>query len=186
MLKVQLLAQRQGNKMMITIRPETPTDYEEVFNLVKVAFEHAEHTDGDEHNLLVRLRLSKAFIPELSLVAEEDGKICGQIMFTKIKVGNTMQICLAPIAVSINHQKSGIGGKLITQAHQIAKALGYEFSILIGHPTYYPRYGYENAANFGITSTFDLPEGVFMAANLQGKATQLNGTAEFAKEFFEK
>lgn len=171
---------------MIKIRTETPKDYEEVFNLVKESFEHAEHTDGDEHNLLARLRKSEAFIPELSLVAENNGKIVGQIMFTKIKVGNATQICLAPIAVSLACQKSGIGGKLITEAHKIAKQMGYEFSILIGHPSYYPRFGYEDAANFGIKAPFDLPEGVFMAANLQGKTTQLNGTAEFAKEFFEK
>ena len=65
----------------------------------------------------------------------------------------------------------------------LAKKLGYEYSVLIGHPTYYPRLGYVDAANFGITAPFDLPEGVFMAINLQGKNTMLNATIEYAKEF---
>lgn len=171
---------------MIIIRKETPKDYDDVFSLVKDAFEKAEHTDGDEHNLLARLRQSQSFIPDLSLVAERNGKIVGQIMFTKIKVGNTTQVALAPVTVSIAEQKSGIGSKLILEGHKIAKDLGYEYSILIGHPSYYPRFGYLPAENFGIIAPFELPEGVFMATNLQGKDTKLNGVAEFAKEFFEK
>lgn len=176
---------KAGNKM-IKIRPENPKDYAEVFNLVKAAFAKAEHTDGDEHFLLARLRQSDAFIPELSLVAELDGKIVGQIMFTKIKVGSTTQVALAPISVSVDCQKSGVGGQLISEGHKIAKDLGYEYSILIGHPSYYPRFGYVSAANFGIEAPFELPEDVFMAVNLQSKKTILKGVAEFAKEFFEK
>ncbi len=168
---------------MIKIRPETKDDYAEVFNLVKSAFEHAEHTDNDEHNLVGRLRSSDAFIPELSLVAEIDGEIVGHIMFTKLKVGNTTQLALAPVAVLPKCQGHGVGGALILQGHEIAKKLGYEYSVLIGHPTYYPRLGYVDAANFGITAPFDLPEGVFMAINLQGKNTMLNATIEYAKEF---
>lgn len=171
---------------MIKIRQETQQDYTKVFNLVKAAFEHAEHTDEDEHNLIGRLRKSDAFIPALSLVAEIDSEIVGQIMFTKLKVGRTTQLALAPVAVNPTFQGQGVGGALILKGHEIAQKLGYEYSILIGHPTYYPRFGYIDAANFGIQSPFDLPEGVFMAINLKGKNTMLNDVVEYPKEFFEK
>lgn len=169
---------------MLKIRTETPQDYPAVYELVKAAFAQAEHSDGDEQNLVVRLRQSTIFVPKLSLVAELEGKLVGHIMFSQLKVGNTTQLALAPLAVSPEYQGQGIGGQLILAGHQIATELGYEFSILIGHPTYYPRFGYINASQFGIVAPFELPEGVFMAINLQGKATNLNASVEYSKDFF--
>lgn len=171
---------------MIKIRPETPNDYNAVFEVTLKAFEHAKHSDGDEQNLVNRLRNSNAFIPELSLVAEINGKIVGHIMFTKLKTGDTIQLALAPLSVLPEYQKQGIGGKLIKTGHKIAQKLGYEYSVLVGHPEYYPRFGYRNAADFGIAAPFDLPENVFMAFNLQGQNTLLNAEIEYPKEFFEK
>lgn len=84
---------------MIKVRQETKDDYVKIFNLVKAVFEHAEHTDGDEHNLVGRLRKSDAFVPELSLVAEVDGEVVGYIMFTKLKVGKPIIKfgCISPM-----------------------------------------------------------------------------------------
>lgn len=70
----------------MNIRQEQPTDYDAVYQVVKEAFADAEHTDGDEQNLVVRLRKSKSFIPELSLVAVEDEQIVGHILFTRAAV----------------------------------------------------------------------------------------------------
>lgn len=133
-----------------------------------------------------RLRKSEAFIPELSLVAEIDGKIVGQVLFSKIKVGDTVQVALAPVSVLPEYQGKGIGGMLIKEGHSIAKNLGYEFSILLGHPTYYPKFGYLPASGFGIKAPFDVPDEAFMAINLKGLDTKLNGMVEYAKEFFEQ
>lgn len=171
---------------MITIRRETPQDYDAVYEVTKNAFATAEHSDGDEQNLVVRLRKSTAFIPELSLVAEQNGKIIGHIMFTKLKAGNTTQLSLAPLSVAPDFQKQGIGGMLISEGHKIARQLGYEYSILVGHPSYYPRFGYVNAADFGFSCPLELPENVFMAYDLQGKGTIINAAIEYPKEFFEK
>lgn len=171
---------------MIKIRQETAKDYDEIYLLVKLAFENAEHTDGDEQNLVSRLRNSDAYIPELSLVAEKNGKIVGHIMFTKTNVNGIIQLTLAPLSIHIEYQRQGIGGMLIEEGHKIGEQLGYEFSILLGHPSYYPKFGYLPAANFGIKSPFDVPSECFMAINLKGKPTQLNGTVEYPKAFFEK
>lgn len=168
------------------IRQEEPDDIEAVRQVVKQAFEKAEHTDQDEHNLVNRLRKSDAFIPELSLVAEENGKIVGHILFTKLKIGETIQLALAPLSVLPECQKQGIGGKLIMAGHRKAKEMGYEYSILLGHADYYPRFAYFPASRIGVKAPFDVPEENLMAFNLQGKNTRLNGILEYPKAFFEK
>ena len=71
---------------ILIIRQERPEDYDTVYHVVKEAFENAEYTDGNEQNLVAALRKSKSFIPELSLVAVEDEKIVGHILFTKAVV----------------------------------------------------------------------------------------------------
>lgn len=71
--------------MDIIIRQEFERDYDKVYSIVKSAFENAEYTDHEEQNLDVRLRKSDAFIPDLSLVAEQDGELVGHIMLLKLK-----------------------------------------------------------------------------------------------------
>lgn len=72
---------------------------------------------------------------------------------------------------------------LINEGRRIAKQLGYEFSILVGHPSYYPRFGYSPAGRFGIKAPLELPDEVFMAINFMGKDTQLNDVVRFAPQF---
>ena len=169
----------------IIIRQETKLDYIQVFELIKNTFKNAERSDGNEHYLVERLRKSASFIPELSLVAEYNKKIIGHILFTEVKVGNTTQLALAPLTVLTDFQRRGIGKTLIKEAHRIAKNIGYEYSILLGHMSYYPRFGYIPAIKFGIQCPFDVPSEFFMALNLQGKSTMLNAIVEYPPEFFE-
>lgn len=169
----------------IIIRQETKLDYIQVFELIKNTFKNAERSDGNEYYLVERLRKSESFIPELSLVAEYNKKIIGHILFTEVKVGNTTQLALAPLTVLTDFQRRGIGKTLIKEAHRIAKNIGYEYSILLGHMSYYPRFGYIPAIKFGIQCPFDVPSEFFMALNLQGKSTMLNAIVEYPPEFFE-
>ena len=124
------------------IRQEEPKDYEAVYHVVKAAFGSAEHTDGNEQDLVNALRKSKSFIPALSLVAEQDGKVTGHILFTEVKVGGTVQLALAPLSVLPAFQKQGIGKALIRAGHEKAAALGYLYSIVLGSELYYPQIGY--------------------------------------------
>lgn len=81
------------------IRQERPEDYDTVYHVVKEAFENAEYTDGNEQNLVAALRKSKSFIPELSLVAVEDEKIVGHILFTKAVVqGVEVLFCITRLS----------------------------------------------------------------------------------------
>lgn len=169
--------------MDIIIRQEIESDSDKIYNVVKSAFENAEYTDHDEHNLVVRLRKSEAFIPELSLVADQDGEIVGHIMFTKIKVGKYIALALAPLSVLPKMQSQGIGGKLIERGHEIAKELGFTLCVLLGHPMYYQRFGYVPANRLGIQAPFDVLDDAFMVKQLVAN-TNISGVVKYPNVFF--
>lgn len=165
------------------IRREKINDFDEVYSVVKTAFATAEHSDGNEHELVTALRKSDAYIPELSLVAEIGGNIAGHILFTKAKVGNDTVLVLAPLAVLPKYQKLGIGQALIKEGHKIAKDLGYQYSLVLGSEYYYPRSGYIPAKQLGIEVPDGIPSVNFMAIQLQENAKPVSGAVKYAKEF---
>lgn len=173
--------------MEIKIRQEQEKDWDSVYRVVKAAFEAAEHADGDEQDLVNRLRRSDAFIPELSLVAEWKGGIIGHVLFTKIKIGNHESLALAPVAVLPVYQGQGVGKKLIEAGHRRAKELGFCSIIVVGHPTYYPRFGYTPASKWNISAQFAVPDDCFMALELTKDGLKgVSGRVEHAREFFGK
>ncbi len=173
---------------MIEIRQENKNDYEEIYSVVKTAFETAEHSDGNEQDLVVALRNSDSFIPELSLVAIKDDKIVGYILFTKIEIGNCEELALATLAVLPEYQKQGIGSKLVQQGHKIAKELGYHYSIVLGSETYYPKFGYVPAIQYGIKAPFEVSNENFMAIKLNYTDIEINGVIvdEYYKERYDE
>ena len=168
---------------MLEIRKENENDYAEVYSVIKMAFMTAEHSDGNEQDLVVNLRKSKNFIPELSLVAIQDNKIVGYILFTKIRIGEYEELALAPLGILPKYQNQGIGKKLIEEGHQIAKKLGYHYSIVLGSQNYYSKVGYVPASQYGIKAPFEVPNENYMAIKLNETDTKITGTVEYAKEF---
>lgn len=165
------------------IRQETSKDHDTVYDLVKTAFASAEHSDGNEQNLVSALRKGDAFVPALSLVAEINGKLVGHILFTEAKVGADTVLVLAPLAVLPDCQKQGVGTALIREGHRIASELGYQYSLVLGSETYYPRSGYLPARRFGIEVPEGMPPANFMAIQLQEQARPISGAVTYAKEF---
>lgn len=165
------------------IRQETERDYVRVYSLIKTAFKTAQHSDGNEHNLVRALRKGRAFVPALSLVAEVEGKIAGHILFTEAKVGNNTVLALAPLSVLPEYQQRGIGSALIKEGHEIAGKMGYQYSLVLGSETYYPRFGYLPAARFGIEVPEGIPSANFMALPLQKDAGPVCGAVTYAGEF---
>lgn len=176
----------KNNEPMIRIRQEEQTDRAAVFDVVRRAFEHAGHTDHDEHHLVERLRESDAFVPELSLVAVDAGEVVGHVLFTRVRIGDTVQLALAPVSVRPDRQRGGIGSLLIIEGHRIARRLGYGFVVVLGHEAYYPRFGYRPASGFGIRAPFDVPDANFMAVDLQERNIRLDAAVEYAGEFFNR
>lgn len=180
----------QSKEMKITIRKEEVKDFKAVFNLIEKAFESEQMSNHKEQFLVERLRKSDTFISELSLVAEIDGKIVGHILTTKLKIKNKTNefrsLALAPVSVLPEFQGKGIGGKLITESHKIAKELGYKSIVLLGHEKYYPKFGYKQADKFGIELPFELPKENCMAIELvKNGLNGVSGMVEYPKEFNE-
>jgi len=176
-------------KQTVIIRKETLVDYKSVFDLTQKAFETLEISDHDEGQLVEKLRKAPTFIDELSLVAELDGELVGHILFTPMLIENGDEkyhsLILGPVSVLPEFQKRGIGGQLIRAGHQKALELGFQSVILIGHPEYYPRFGYQPASNWGIKTHIPLPsDDVFMAVELYaGALNGITGTVIFPPEF---
>lgn len=130
------------NAPNITIRPETVADYADIANLHVRAFNNR----ADVPAIVALQRQRRSFDPTLLLVAERNGRVLGHVMFMPEQIrllGQTVPaVNLSPIAIEPACQRQGVGGLLIREGHTLAAAKGYKFSILLGHDTYYPRFGY--------------------------------------------
>lgn len=174
-----------GNAQLI-IRQEKEQDCDAVYKVVKEAFASAECADGDEQDLVNRLRESAEFIPELSLVAELEGEIVGYILFTRLMIAQKPELALAPVSVKPGFQSMGIGGGLIVRGHEIAAGLGYKAVVVVGHADYYPRFGYEPACKYGIKAPFAVPDENFMVKFLSADGAEgLSGMVTYSPAFFE-
>lgn len=140
--------------MKINIRAEEVKDYPAIAEINILAFTQAFSESNGVGNvgkaemvLVDVLRHGPDFDPDLSLVAEVDGRVVGHALFYPYRIlvmGQEMAaVGLHPIAVHPSFQKQGIGGALLVEAHRRAKEKGYVFSFLYGHPEYYPRFGYQ-------------------------------------------
>ncbi len=145
--------------MPINIRLEQPEDIEAVRRVNLDAF-----PEPAEANLVDALRASVAAC--ISLVAEQDGEIIGHIMFSPVHLKEqqtTVKMAgLAPMAVSYAHQNKGIGSALVMEGLKIAEMQGYHVVVVLGHPEFYPRFGFVPSLPHGIKSEYDVPAEVFM------------------------
>ncbi len=169
--------------MNIEIRPEDKNDFDEIHELIIDAFKSAEHTDGNEQNLVKKIRQSDEYIGDLSLLAIADNKIIGHIMFSELKLGDKRAVALAPLSVQPEFQRMGVGRALISRAHEIATGQGYDFSIVLGSDLYYSKMGYIPASQFGIRSPFDIDDKYYMAINFKGDNKKINETPIYSAAF---
>jgi len=148
------------------IRAEKESDRDAVFAVNLSAFETpAEATLVDV--------LREQAQPVLSLVAEKNGNVVGHIMFSPVSLSENPDLKvmgLAPMAVAPEHQRKGIGSALVRAGLEQCRQLGFVAVVVLGHPEYYPRFGFSPSSRFGIDSEYEVPEEVFMAVELESEA----------------
>ena len=176
--------------MEVILRTETPADYKAVAHVIEEAFKTEQFSDGSEQFLVGKLRKSKAFIPELSIVADYNGEIVGHVLLTKIKIKSETEtfesLALAPVSVMPEFQKKGIGGQLIKESHSVAKTLGYQSIVILGHENYYPKFGYELCSKYGIKIPFEAPdENCLVIELVKDGLSGVSGTVQYDKAFYE-
>ena len=168
---------------MLTIRPETPEDVDSISYVNEQAF-------GQENESELIEKLRSRGVLTISLVALQDGEIVGHIAFSPVVIESGLSsfeaIALAPMAVLPAYQRQGIGGQLVRAGLEECRRLGHEIVVLVGHPDYYPRFGFVPARPKGIECEFEVPEEAWMILELQeGALAGKRGTVRFQPEFKE-
>ena len=166
------------------IRPEKPSEFRDIYNLVKTAFQTAKVADGNEQDYVDKLRASGNYIPELALVAEEDGKLVGHIMLTKTYVTATGSkfdaLLLAPLSVALQYRNRGIGSKLVEKSLELAKNIGYTAVFVVGDPAFYSRFGFKSSMLFGVKHVPSIGDQYVMVRELSvGSLAGVSGTVTF-------
>ena len=129
------------------IRPETEKDYRAVEELTREAFWNVYKPGADEHYYVHTMRNHPDFIPELAFVAEADGEIIGNIMYTKAWLEDEDGKCkeilsFGPLCVSPKYQRQHIGKALIAHSYDVARKMGYDVNINFGNPGNYMTSGF--------------------------------------------
>lgn len=162
------------------IRPERESDYASVHAVYEMAF-----STSSEAYLVDGLR--RMADPIVSLVAEERGKVVGHILFTPVSLDSRPDLRimgLAPMAVLPGHQRAGIGSALVRAGLDRCRLIPASAVVVLGHPEFYPRFGFAPSTRFGIKSEYDVPEDVFMVLELDpGSLDGASGTIRYHDAF---
>ena len=166
---------------MISIRAEKPEDHESVRRVNELAFGRRNEAD-----LVDALRANAH--PYVSLVAIIDEQVVGHIFFSPVSIeaetGAFAAMGLAPMAVLPERQNQGIGSKLVREGLEECKRIGEEIVVVLGHPNYYPRFGFMPASRKGLRSEYDVPDEAFMVAELaEGVLGGRHGLVKYHPEF---
>lgn len=172
------------------IRPEKKEDYKGIHEVVKSAFYRENKPYSfNEWKLIDDVRNSKDFIEELSLVATYQDKVVGHILFTPINIISDSNIyeslALAPIAVAPQYQNKGIGHELIYKGIKKVKELGYGSIFVLGHPSFYTKFGFKLASKWkiGIDDNFE-SEYLFGLELIEGELSKVKGNIRYCDSFY--
>ncbi|KAB8191191.1 GNAT family N-acetyltransferase [Nonomuraea phyllanthi] len=161
-----------------TTRPEEPHDVPAIRAVNLAAFPTSLEAD-----LVDALRKDPAWMPGLSLVAERDGAVTAHALLTRCHVDSAPALALAPCAVLPAFQRQGAGTAAINAALAAARSLGEPLVLVLGHPRYYPRFGFVRASSYGIRAPFDVPDEAMMALPLDPSRPVPAGTITYPPPF---
>lgn len=148
--------------MTLVVRHEVIKDASSIHEVTRAAFEQ-----DDEAKLIQAIRLRAH--PVISLVAEQEGGVVGHILFSPVTLTDHPSLDLmglGPMAVDPGWQGQGIGSELVRAGLKECAGLGVGAVVVLGHPSYYPRFGFRPSVDFGIDSEYEVPAEVFMVTEL--------------------
>jgi len=165
------------------VRTEQPGDEEAIRGVNLAAFPSA-----DEADLVDALRRDAAWLPGLSFVAESDDQVVGHLLLTRATVSGengegTPVLALGPMAVLPAWHDHGIGSALVRAAIESARDGGETLIVVLGHPWFYPKFGFRPARAMGLEPPGPWPDPAWMALSLQSDVSQTRGTVHFAAPF---
>jgi len=162
----------------ITIRPERPGDEAAIREVTEAAFATLDISDGTEPAIIDRLRAAGEL--SLSLVAIQQGRVVGHIAFSPVGMpdGQTGWFALGPVSVLPDSSRGGIGSALINAGLDALRAAGAAGVVLIGHPGYYPRFGFRHSS---VLTCTDGPPEAFFVLTIHGQEPA--GTVQFHDAF---
>jgi putative acetyltransferase len=161
-----------------TTRAETSDDIPAIHDVVAAAFETSAEAD-----LVDALRADPSWIEGLSVVAvDEAGDVVGHALLTRCHIDAGPALCLAPCAVRPDRQRTGAGSAAIRAALAAAREIGEHHVVVLGHPAYYPRFGFTRASTHGIRLSIGFRDESLMALSLTG-APLPSGTVRYAAPF---
>ena len=179
--------------MDYTIRLEKPEDYRTVETLIRESFWNVYRPGCSEHYVMHTLRDDPAFIPELDLVMEQEGRIIGQNMFMRTIIemdggGTVPVLTMGPICIAPDRKRQGYGKKLLDYSLKQAAAMGFGAVLFEGNIAFYSTCGFTYARQFGIRY-HDLPEGAddsfFLCRELQpGYLSGITGVYQTPKGYY--
>ncbi len=171
--------------MLYSIRAEQTKDSCAIKEVNDLAFGRE-----DESSLIEAIRSSEHFVPQLSLVAETSaGEVVGHILFSKIGIetegGFVTSLALAPMAVKPDYQQRGIGSDLVREGLSRCAEAGYGSVIVLGHPQFYPKFGFIPASEKKLQGPFDVQDQYFMVCETQiGSLSGVEGMVRYPESFF--
>ena len=167
---------------MIEIREEQAGEYQEIRQVIVAAF------GGDTEANLAELLRDRNRAP-VTLVAVNDNKIVGHVMFSPVTITPSPRtfraVGLAPLSVLPEFQRQGIGSMLVREGLKKCAADGFEMAVVLGSPDYYSRFGFSRASPYDLGNEYDTDEH-FMAMELKdGALDKVSGTVRYSSEFEE-
>lgn len=162
------------------IRPETPADYPVVFEVNRRAF-------GQDAEAVLVDALRAGGYAEVSLVAEVAGQVVGHILFSRLPIrtaaGTVDAVSLAPMAVLPDHQRHGIGGELVRAGLEACRAGGHRIAVVLGHPAFYPRFGFAATLAERLETPFGGGEAWMAVELVPGALAGVEGRVEYPPPF---
>jgi len=162
------------------IRVERPEDREAVHRLNVEAF-----GQPDEAELIDALRAGGDHVPELCLVATSgDGGLLGHIFYSEARLEKGPAVlALAPMAVLPDRQGQGVGSALVRESLRRAAETDYPLVVVLGHPDYYPRFGFEPGAGEGVLCPYEVPPEAWMVKRLRAHSPEARGRVIYPAPF---